>query len=264
VSFLDEIAPAILAYNEAPNIARCIGRLDWARAVHVVDSFSTDETVTICERFPNVRVIRRHFDDHANQWNFALETVPRERPWILALDADYILSDRFISELSALAPSDEVTGYRCRFQYAIFGRALRASLYPPAIVLFRRDRGRPVQEGHGHRMVVDGRLESLAAPILHDDRKPLSRWLASQEIYARLEVAHLMSAAPVSLSRSDRVRRMGWPAPILVFVYVLFIKGCIFDGWPGWYYALQRLLAETMIALELADRRLRGQPVEER
>jgi len=30
------------------------------------------------------------------------------------------------------------------------------------------------------------------------------------------------------------------------------------DGWPGWYYALQRLCAETLIALEILDRRLRG------
>jgi len=30
------------------------------------------------------------------------------------------------------------------------------------------------------------------------------------------------------------------------------------DGWPGWYYALQRLCAETLIALEIIERRLRG------
>jgi glycosyltransferase involved in cell wall biosynthesis len=32
---------------------------------------------------------------------------------------------------------------------------------------------------------------------------------------------------------------------------------CLFDGWPGWFYALQRMLAETLIALELLDKRLR-------
>ena len=61
-----------------------------------------------------------------------------------------------------------------------------------------------------------------------------------------------------SLKRTDRIRRVGWCAPFLVFVYTLIFKGCLLDGWPGWYYALQRLLAETLIALEIADRRLRG------
>jgi glycosyltransferase involved in cell wall biosynthesis len=258
VSFLDQIAPIILTYNEAPNIARCLGRLDWARNVLVIDSFSKDDTLAICDRSPNVRVIQRHFDCHANQWNFALESVPQERPWILALDADYILSDGFLAELSALAPDPEVAGYRCRFQYAIYGRVLRASLYPPTIALFRRARGRYVQEGHTQRAVVDGRESIIVAPILHDDRKPLSRWFASQQNYALLEAQYLLSAAPALRARADRIRRVGWPAPLLVFFHVLLVKGCILDGWAGWFYALQRLLAETMIALALVDRRLRG------
>jgi hypothetical protein len=51
---------------------------------------------------------------------------------------------------------------------------------------------------------------------------------------------------------------MGWPAPVAVFFYTLLWKGCILDGWPGWLYVLQRTLAETMIALEVVDRRIRG------
>ena len=51
---------------------------------------------------------------------------------------------------------------------------------------------------------------------------------------------------------------MGWPAPIAAFFYTLLVKGCVFNGWRGWYYALQRVVAEAMIALEIGDRRLRG------
>jgi glycosyltransferase involved in cell wall biosynthesis len=257
VSFLDQIVPVILTYNEAPNIARCLGRLDWARAVVVLDSFSTDDTLAICRQFANVRIVRREFDRHADQWNFALENAPPERPWILALDADYMLTDGFVAEISALSPAEDVTGYRCQFQYAIFGRTLHASIYSPAIALYRRDHGRYVQEGHTQRVVVEGRIGTIATPILHDDRKPLARWLASQQNYARLEVEYLLNAEPALLSRTDRIRRMGWPAPILVFFYVLLVKGCVLDGSAGWFYAFQRLLAETVMALELADRRLR-------
>ena len=48
---------------------------------------------------------------------------------------------------------------------------------------------------------------------------------------------------------------MGWPAPFAALLHVLFFKRCILDGWPGWYYALQRLFAETLLALEILDRR---------
>jgi hypothetical protein len=49
---------------------------------------------------------------------------------------------------------------------------------------------------------------------------------------------------------------MGWPAPLGILFYTLFAKGCLLDGWPGWYYGLQRLAAETLIAIEINDRRL--------
>jgi len=50
---------------------------------------------------------------------------------------------------------------------------------------------------------------------------------------------------------------MAWPAPLGVLFYTLFAKGCILDGWAGWFYALQRLVAEVLIALAVLDRRLR-------
>jgi hypothetical protein len=50
---------------------------------------------------------------------------------------------------------------------------------------------------------------------------------------------------------------MAWPAPLAVPVYTLFVKRCLFDGWPGWLYVLQRLLTEIMVAIEIIDHRLR-------
>ena len=138
------------------------------------------------------------------------------------------------------------------------GRALLATLYPPRVVLYRKDKARYRNEGHGHRVTIDGEILPLAGVIYHDDRKPLTRWFDSQQRYARVEVRYLIETPREKLKRSDRIRRLGWAAPIGVFLYTLFVKGCILDGWPGWYYALQRLCAETLIALEIADRRLRG------
>jgi hypothetical protein len=176
---------------------------------------------------------------------------------VLALDADYMLSEAVARELEMLAPSAGTAGYRARFDYAINGRRLRETLYPPVVVLFRREGARYIQDGHTQRVVVAGETGDLQARFYHDDRKPLARWFASQQNYARIEADHLLGAPPSSLNMADRIRRMAWPAPILVALYVAIIKGCLLDGWPGWLYILQRLLAETMLALEIIDRRLR-------
>jgi glycosyltransferase involved in cell wall biosynthesis len=255
---LDQITPVILTYNEAANIGRTLGKLQWARDIVVVDSMSTDATAELVGAMPAARLFKRPFDSHAAQWTYALTETEVETEWVLALDADYVLTDEFIAEMAALAPGPDVAGYSAKFRYCVAGKPLRGSLYPPVTVLFRRAKAHYRQDGHTQRVVIDGHVRSLDGRIWHDDRKSLDRWLSSQQRYTQLEADHLLSSAPSSLGWADRVRRLGWPAPILIFFSTLLWKGCLLDGWPGWLYALQRTVAEAMIALAVVDRRLHG------
>ena len=259
MSFRDQVTILILTYNEAPNIGRTLRKLTWAKQILVVDSGSTDETVGILSHYPQATVLTRPFDDFASQCNFGLSNILSE--WVLSLDADYELSAALISELEELSPPDEIAGYSARFIYRMYGRPLRGTLYPPRTVLYRRVLAKYHNEGHGHRVKVNGPIQALAAPIYHDDRKSLLRWFASQQEYTKREADHLLSASPASLRRADKIRLMAWPALILVFLHTLIAKRCILDGWPGWLYVLQRTFAETMIAIELVDRRLRASSI---
>jgi glycosyltransferase involved in cell wall biosynthesis len=251
---LDQITPLVITYNEAANIRRTLDKLRWARRIVVVDSGSTDETLDILRSYPQAHVVDHPFTDFASQCNFGLSLVTT--PWVLSLDADYELSDALIAELRLLAPAAATGGYQARFLYRIHGRPLRGTLYPPRTVLYRKERAVYRNEGHGHRVSVEGDVLSLAAAIYHDDRKPLARWLASQQRYAREEAEHLLNSDRASLGRADRIRLAAWPAPLLVLVYTLLAKGCLLDGWRGWFYVLQRVLAETLLALEIINRRL--------
>jgi glycosyltransferase involved in cell wall biosynthesis len=252
---IDDITPLVITYNEAANIGRTLDRLTWARRIVVVDSGSTDKTLEILRTYPQVEVVQRPFDDFASQCNFALAQV--KTTWVLSLDADYQLSDELVAELRDLHPKVDISGYRAKFIYRVYGRPLRGTLYPPRVVLYRKKNASYRNEGHGHRVMVTGNILPLINAIFHDDRKPLSRWLASQKQYAVREADLLLSADPTSLRNVDRIRLIAWPAPFAVFVYTLVFKGCFVDGWRGWYYSFQRLLAETLIALEIIDRRLR-------
>ncbi len=256
---LDQITPLIITFDEAPNIGRVLEKLTWARRIIVIDSGSTDGTLNILKGYPQVSVINRPFIEFADQCNFGLTQV--STLWVLSLDADYELSDDLVAELRTLSPGGQTAGYRARFVYRIFGRPLRGTLYPPRTVLYRKDLARYSNEGHGHQVTVNGEVTELKNVIYHDDRKPLARWISSQQRYAREEANYLLGSSGAKLSRIDKIRAIGWPAPILVLFYTLFAKGCIFDGWPGWHYALQRLIFEVLTAIEVVDRRLRsGQP----
>jgi glycosyltransferase involved in cell wall biosynthesis len=254
----DQITPLIITFNEAPNIRRALDKLLWARRIIVIDSGSTDETIAILRCYPQVVIIHHPFENFAAQCNFGLQQV--ESPWVLSLDADYELGNDLVAELKSLEPPDHVSGYRARFVYRIHGHALRGSLYPPRTVLYRRKVASYHNEGHGHRVAINGEIRTLAGVIYHDDRKPLARWFATQLRYAGEEAAYLLEDRRIGRTRADRLRRMGWPAPVGIFFYTLIAKRCLLDGWPGWYYTLQRVIAEALIALEILDRQLRRGP----
>lgn len=252
---IESITPLITTYNEESNIARTLERLVWARRIVVIDSGSTDKTIEIVRSYPQAEVFHRNFDNCASQWNFGNEQVNSD--WVLSLDADYQLSDDLIMELRDLNPSAAADGYLANFVYRIFGRPLRGSLYPPRVVLYRKVNAHYINQGHTQRLIVAGRIFPLSNVIFHDDRKPLARWFATQRRYAQNEVEHLLGMDHRKLRGVDRIRAAAWPAPLVIFIYTLVVKGTLLDGWPGWYYALQRLLFETMLALNLIDRRLR-------
>jgi len=256
VSFLDEITVLVLTYNEAQNIERTLTALSRFRYVVVLDSGSNDETAAIVESFANTRLVTRPFDTHSNQWNFGINECGIETPWVLALDADYNLPKALVDEISNLVPGQNV-GYEASFDYSVFGRLLKGTLYPPVTVLFRKEAAHYVQGGHTQRLQTNGELGRLRTRIIHDDRKPLSRWFVSQQKYAKLEADFLFQTPKEKLRFTDRLRRSGWPTPIIILIYTLLVNRCIFDGWAGWYYALQRMIAEGMIAAEVLDRRLR-------
>lgn len=248
----------VLTFNEAPNIARTLGKLSWLADVVVVDSGSTDDTVRIAQSFPNVRLFERPFTSHADQWNFGLEQTGITTDWVLALDADFVLTDAVVHELKALAPAAGVAGYRASFSYCIDGAPLRSAVYPPVTVLFRRLLGSYEQDGHTQRVRVRGTIAALTAPIEHDDRKPLSRWIASQVRYMKLEAEKLTTASPSSLGLADRLRLLIVVAPPMMFVLCFFGRGGVLDGWRGLYYALQRTAAELILSLNLVERRVLG------
>lgn len=250
---LENITPLILTYNEGANIGRTLEQLRWAHEIVVVDSFSDDETLHIVSGFPQARVFHRQFDSHRDQWNFGLRETGISSEWVLALDADYILTKELIAELRALEPRPDTNGFQARFIYCINGKRLRSGIYPPVTILYRRRAASYAQDGHTHKLALNGVADTLREPALHDDRKSLSQWFAAQSRYTRLEAQKLLTTKTEDLSWTDRIRRWRIVAPPAMLVYCLIVRGGVLDGWAGFYYAFQRALAELMLSLYLFE-----------
>ena len=75
---MSTLSAIIITKNEEHRIRRCLESIRWADEIVVVDSESTDDTVTICREFTD-RVFVRAFDTFSAQKNAALDRRSEER-----------------------------------------------------------------------------------------------------------------------------------------------------------------------------------------
>ncbi len=94
------LTATILTYNEEARIEACLQSLAGvADEIVVVDSFSTDSTVEICQRY-GCRIRQRQLSGYGAQRQFA--TSLATHPYVLSIDADEILSPALADEICRL------------------------------------------------------------------------------------------------------------------------------------------------------------------
>lgn len=251
----------ILTHNEEANIGRTLDHLGWVDSILVIDSGSSDATLSILAAHPAVRMRHRPFDSFADQCNFGLDQITT--PWVLSLDADYLIPPPLAEVIQRVIRDPATTamsGFAIPFRYCIAGRPLRSGMLPPRVSLYRHGAGRYRNDGHGHRIILSGPVGTLRQPIFHDDRKPMQRWLASQQKYQAIEAAKLRTTPSRQLSPVDRLRKHTPLAPLAALLYCLLWKGGLLEGWRGWAYAHQRMYAELLLNLLLLEDREAAPP----
>jgi glycosyltransferase involved in cell wall biosynthesis len=242
------VTPLILTYNEAPNIARTLESLRWAERVVIVDSGSTDDTERIARSFSNVSWYVRAFDCHRTQWQYGISETEIRTDYILALDADMLVPEAFVQEMEEKFLSDNFSGGVTPFKYLIMGQELSGSVLTAQLRIFNRQQVRVAQEGHTQQFLVENRIYKFKASLLHDDRKSLERWIASQLSYSRLESERLLSNR--HMRWRDRVRFLGLMPPIAAALAYIRAGGP-FRGKAAARYAYERATYECLLAMRL-------------
>jgi len=94
----------ITTYNEEDNIRACIESVRWAEEIIIVDSFSSDHTLSIAQSFPQTKIFQREYTGPADQKNWA---IPQAKfPWVLILDADERADTILKESISEIIPSN--------------------------------------------------------------------------------------------------------------------------------------------------------------
>jgi glycosyltransferase involved in cell wall biosynthesis len=248
------VTPVILTFDEGSNIETTLASLKWAPRVVVLDSGSTDQTEQIARSFDNVSWFVRGFDNHRAQWLFAIHETSIATDYVLALDADMRPGVGFQDELQAFLKRGELAGAWIPFEYRVLGRGLMGSIYPAQIRLFRRSQVRISQPGHSQAFEVIGSVCRFRSQLIHEDLKPVSRWLSNQVNYASLEAARIKCAP--NRSFKDWLRVVGI-SPAIWGIYAYLRAGGPLRSAASRAYACERLIFEAILARMLSEQESR-------
>jgi hypothetical protein len=247
------VTPLVLTYNEEPNIRRTLASLGWAKRVVVLDSLSTDATEAIARSFPNVDWRVRPFDSHRAQWEHGIHHMGITTEFVLALDADMTVPAAFVEEMESSFTNGGYAGGITPFEFRILGRPLAGSIYPAQIRVFKPGDVEVSQHGHTQEFSLRAPLYRFKTPLVHDDRKPLERWVSSQLSYSTLEARRI--SARRAYRWRDRVRALGL-MPLVAGALAYVRAGGPWRGPAALRYAYERAAYECLLAIRLMSSRL--------
>jgi glycosyltransferase involved in cell wall biosynthesis len=106
------ISAIVLTKNEGTVLADCLTSLQWADELLVVDSFSTDATMDVAQRYAT-RVTQHPFANFAAQRNIAQDEALHD--WVLFVDADERVSPELRDHIKTLAQEETLPQFNGYF-----------------------------------------------------------------------------------------------------------------------------------------------------
>lgn len=264
----------ILTKDEEINIEDCLRCFEFSDDVVVLDSFSSDRTLEIARRFPNVRVIQRKFDTWSSHSNWALRNIQFKHPWVYYSDADERvppeLRDEILSKINDLTLP--YAAYRLRYKNMFMDRWIRfGGVYPVWILrLFRPEKVHYEEREVNAHPVVSGEVGELNEDFIHYSfNKGLVPWFHKHNSYSQMESHEAMRVLSTSLrehlrhafSRNKLIRRraiknLSFYLPMRGFVrflYMYILRLGFLDGSAGFHYAAMISMYEYWIELKVRE-----------
>jgi glycosyltransferase involved in cell wall biosynthesis len=226
---MPEISAVIITLNEERNIERCLASLKRvADEIVVVDSFSTDRTAELCEKY-NVRLIRNKFEGYIQQKNFAI--AQSKFPVVLSLDADEALSGQLVESILRVKKNWEYDGYKCNRINNYCGKWIKYTSWYPDRKLRLWDKSKGSWEGlNPHDMVKMRKgysISTLRGNIEHYSYNSISEHIAQVNRFTDISArSYYMSGV-----KSGYLKILF--SPMWKFFRELIIKRGILDGYYG-------------------------------
>lgn len=224
----------IITYNVAHTLEPCLAALRKAcDEIIVLDSFSDDGTVEICEKM-GVTFVSQEFLGYSQTKNLGNSMARND--WILSLDADEVLSDELVAILKNLKPEDgkvyaldRITNY-C-------GKWIRHSGWYPdwKVRLFNRQHVKWQGDFVHETLNIPPDFQEVKLPgkLFHYSYRDSADHLRRMRKYARL------SAQEQFEKGKEATFVKLWLSPFARFFRTYFLKKGFLDGQEGWIISVR-------------------------
>lgn len=240
----------MISLNEAHHMPAVLKNLDgFAEKVFLVDSFSADDTVDIALHH-GVHVVQRRFRDFGDQWNFAVNELPIETPWVMKLDPDERITEELKRSIARAVEANRLDGIGFERRLWLMGKPMPVRNH--VLRLWRHGRCQFTDVIVNEHPVIDGAVGDISGELEHHDSPNLHHWFDKQNRYTTAEAIaqfqrHRLADAPrlfgTRLQRRMWLKQHFWKLPgrfTVLHLYLVFCTGAWRAGKVGLIWARLR------------------------
>lgn len=240
------ISVCILTKNSAETLTATLASTGSFSEVVLLDNGSTDATLSIASRYPNVKIFETSFKGFGRLRNEA--AVLAQNDWICALDSDEVLSSPLLAELSALSLNPTCAYSLPRHNFYNGKQIKGCGWYPERLFrLYHRNRAR-FSEALVHESLLIGGLAPfhLQHPIFHTPYRSTADFLAKLEHYSALFAQEHQFKRRSSVSKA-------LSHSVFAFFRSYFLKRGFLDGAEGFIISFYNANVAFYKYLKLAE-----------
>ncbi len=248
------IAVVMISLNEGHNLKDVCENLNgWAQEVFLVDSYSKDDTIDIALNY-GINIVQRRFRGFGEQWNFALNELPIQSPWVMKLDPDERLTEELKNNISQMINNNQYDAFCIKRRLWFMGKQM--PVYQKLIRVWRNGSCRFSNVLVNEHPIIEGIVKYIVGDLEHHDSPNLDHWLEKQNRYTTSEAISTYQKKPLSdkeilfgtsLQRRMWLKKNFYKFPFryfFLFLYHFLYQGAYRAGRAG--YIWSRLRTDVM------------------
>jgi len=227
-----KLSAFIPVQNVEDIIEECLESIKWVDEIFVVDAFSTDKTLEICHRYPNVKIVQHEYENSGAQRSWGMPQVSHD--WIFIIDSDERCNEELREEIEKILEKEkiDVDGYWVSIKTKFLGKLQNhdRALGHSGMRLVRKKtyKNYVLKSVHSKLVVINaGRIKNKNAFLVHEPIYGFSSHFKKMVRYAEWS-AQDMYENGIRAKCYHFVFR-----PLFKFIVHYFIKLGFLDGMRG-------------------------------